>query len=483
MMTRRVLIGGAWSVLSRLLGRTVDFVTLLVLARLLTPADFGVVAIAMTLVTILEAVFELPVGAVLLRQPDLTRADFDTAFTLATLRGLVLGAVALVLAGPFARIYGDPQLLGLIAVLSLAPIFRGLASPRMALFIKRLEFRNSFLVDVAGRGAACLFATAVAVVYRNHWAIVASTVAGAGTASLASYVLAPHRPRLSLARWSAFKHFFGWSSAAQLVSAMNWQCDRLLLGRLVPPAVLGQFSMASDLSVLPNQTLLAPLMVPTLSAFTRLNDDRPRLRDAYARFVSALLAVGLPMLVGLSLTARPLVALVLGGKWNDASPLLQWLALEGIPYLFIMPLWPLAMATGQVRLLFQRNVVEFAVKVPLLVVAALVFGIPGVVASRIIMAMIIAGVSMHLTRRLIGTSISWQVAAHWRPVVSCCAMASAVLAARGFLPTSASPAQQLVADVGSGVVSYAIAMIVLGFRPGQVIRNAAFMKPLSVAAE
>ena len=484
MMTRQVLIGGVWSILSRLLGRMVDLVTLLSLARLLTPADFGVVAMAMTLVTILEAVFELPVGTVLLRQPTLTRADYDTAFTLAMLRGAALGGVALLLATPFARLYGDPRLMGLIAVLSLAPICRGLAGPRMVVFVKALKFRNSFLVDVAGRVAACGLATTVAAAYRDHWAIVASTVAGPAVGSLASYVLAPYRPRLSLARWSAFRHFFGWSSATQLVSAINWQCDRLLVGHLVPPAALGQFSMASDLSALPSQSLLAPLMVPALSALTRLNDDQARLRDAFGRFVAGLLAIGLPMLVGLSLTAEPLVALVLGGKWNEASGLIQWLALEGVPSLFIMPAWPLAMATGQVRLLFQRNLVELAVKVPLLVAAATLFGIPGVVASRLAMAVIIAAVSMHLTRQLIGLSIASQVAAHWRALLSCLVMTAAVLAARALVPIpSGSPAPHLLVDIGVGIASYAGTMVLLGFRPGHIIGRVAPGGTLSMAAE
>lgn len=482
MMARRVFVGGAWSILSRTVGRSVDLVTLLVLARLLSPADFGTVAVAMTLVTILEAVFELPVWSVLLRQPDLARAEFDTAFTLSALRGLALGGVALLLAGPFARVYGDSRLLGLVALLSLAPIFRGLTSPRMVLFVKDLEFRYSFLVEVTGRVVGCLLATTIAILWRNHWAIVASTIAGPTAGCLASYVLAPYRPRLSLERWSQFSHFFGWSSATQLVSAINWQCDRLLLGRLVPPAVLGQFSMASDLSALPSQTLLAPLMVPALSAFTRLNHDQTRLREAYERLVSAVLTIGLPMLAGLSLTAEPLVALVLGGKWNSAAPLLQWLALEGIPSLFIMPAWPLAMATGQVRLLFQRNLAELAIKLPLLVAAALVFGISGVVASRIVMATIIAGVSMHLTRRLVASSITEQVAVHWRPIASCLVMTAVVLATRALFPM-ASALHQLICESGLGAVSYGAMMLLLGFRPSQLTGASMSAPPVRVAAE
>ncbi|MDE1901941.1 MAG: oligosaccharide flippase family protein, partial [Alphaproteobacteria bacterium] len=118
-----------------------DLVTLAILSRLLTPADFGLTALAMTTVTVAESVTALPLMVALLRVAEPTRAMFDTAFTLAFLRGVVLAVVLGGLGFVMAVIYRDPRLTALVCALSLAPILRGLTSPRMVSFIQKMDFR------------------------------------------------------------------------------------------------------------------------------------------------------------------------------------------------------------------------------------------------------------------------------------------------------------------------------------------------------
>lgn len=120
---------GAWTVGTRLIAKLIDLAMLLCLARFLGPAEFGLVATAMAVVFIVEALFELPMAAALIRLPELTPAMLHTAFTLSLLRGIVIALLLLTLAWPLAAFNGEPKLTSLLAVLALAPALRGLVSP------------------------------------------------------------------------------------------------------------------------------------------------------------------------------------------------------------------------------------------------------------------------------------------------------------------------------------------------------------------
>jgi O-antigen/teichoic acid export membrane protein len=432
-LSYRTVIGSLWLIGSGLLSKSLDFITLLVLARILTPADFGLVAIAMSLIFVVEAVFEMPLNQALVRLPDLTRDHFDTVFTLGALRGLLLAAVLVVAAFPFAAFYKDPRLGPVICLLGVAPIARGLTSPRMVEFVKRINFPRDLIVDFSGKVVAMATATSIAIFTHSYWSIVAGTVASPLAMVVATYIFAPFRPRLSLREARSLIGFVGWSSATQMVVALNWQCDRLILGRFAAARDLGAFTMASDLATLPERTLIKALARPIMAAFALIRDDVVRLRDAYAKSTAAVMMVGLPAMTGLGLLASPTIQCVLGNRWLVAVPLLQWLAFACIPPLFTAGLGPLVMTLNRNRIFFSRSVLEFFIKLPLVAGGAIWFGLQGVVIARLLSDVALAVISMSLARELIGMSVFGQILMCWRIIGGGLAMAGALLFLRPLL--------------------------------------------------
>src|SRR5271154_1815520 len=147
MLAHKTAAAGLLLVATRVLTRFGDLITLLVLAYELKPADFGLVALAASLIFITEAIFELPLVEVALLADVLERSHLDTAFTLSMLRGLGVMAILLLLAWPFAHFYHDPRLVPLIAVISLSPGTRGLQSPKLITYIKVLSFWRSSIIE------------------------------------------------------------------------------------------------------------------------------------------------------------------------------------------------------------------------------------------------------------------------------------------------------------------------------------------------
>src|SRR6266481_554148 len=151
MLTTKTLLGAGWTVSSRLAGRLIDFVTILVLARALTPADFGLTAIATTLIAIVDTILEVPLILALLGLARVTKSRLDTAFTLGALRGLLLSVVVLAAAWPFSRIYHDNRLFAMVVVLALGPAARSLSSPSMVNYARKMNFRRLFIAELLGK--------------------------------------------------------------------------------------------------------------------------------------------------------------------------------------------------------------------------------------------------------------------------------------------------------------------------------------------
>jgi O-antigen/teichoic acid export membrane protein len=417
-LTQRTTGNMVWLVFVRLLSKSIDFSTLLVLAKLISPHDFGVIAVAMTLILVIEAIFELPISQALITIKDVSKNHIDTAFTLSALRGIGLAVVLWLLAIPFAYFYQDTRIAPLIETLSLAPVLRGMMSPRMSIFLKRLDFRRELVLDLSAKVVTFLYSSFAAWLLRDYRALAVGILASPFTLMSLSYVLAPYRPKLSLRGWGAFSSFFGWTTMTQLLSAINWQCDRLLLGPFISRSQLGTYSLANDISYIPEQALIKPILRPMLSAFSIIGNDHARLSSAYAKASSSILGLGLPVMLGLSLLADPAVHFLLGSKWIVAIPALRWLSLTLIPPLFTSPFPSLAMAKGRFEIIFRQTLIEAMSKIPLMTLGAVLFGVNGAIAARALSAVLTASSVLFYVYKLTGTNAYRQVLSAWRVVVS-----------------------------------------------------------------
>lgn len=372
---------GLWAIGARLSGKLIDFFSLLFLASLLVPADFGVVALAMTVILLIEALTEMPVSQPILRAPEPQRDHYDTAFTLAVMRALVVGALVLAVAWPVAAFYDEPKLPTLLIALALAPMMRGCMSPRMEDFVRRFELRPNFWINLAGKVGALAAVVAVGLTTRSYWSIAVGTIVAPCLVTILSYFVAPYRPRFGLRKWKDFIDVLGWSSVAQLFNALNFQLDRIMLGRILPPAAFGQFSMASDLCGLPFQGLLVPLFGPLARAFEQAKTLESR-QQAWLQGLNAVLFVVGPVLMTMAVFAEPLVEVLLGDKWRPAAPYLSALAIAVLPNVISHTLAPLALATYSMHMVALRALVAFSVKLPLLLIGIAWGGVWGAIVAN-----------------------------------------------------------------------------------------------------
>lgn len=466
MLSSKTIFGAGWLVSSRLTGRLIDFATLLVLARALSPADFGLAALAASLIAIVDTALEIPLSQALTRLQTIDKKHLDTAFTLGLLRGGLLSLILFAAAWPFAIVFQDPRLTALVCALAVGPAARSLYSPAMVTFVRLISFKQAFAAEMTGKLAAAASAVALANVGAGAWAIVANSVVTPLVATVLSYLIAPYRPVLSLARFLDFRGFVGWFSSAQLMVAASWQVDRGLLGYFVSKATLGRYTMASDLSVLPTQSLIGPAMQPVMAAFSRIADDRDRLARAYLRASAVTMMIAAPAGIGIALTADLLVKVMLGPQWLESSVYLRGLALATVFSAAYQPFYSLALALNRPVVLFRLSLLEIGCKALLVSLGFFLWALPGVVAARGVVAVIMFGVVLLAARAMVGLAVLAHVAALWRVAAASVAMSGLVLALRHELAGwRLASFAELAVVAACGAATYGVALLGLGYRP------------------
>jgi O-antigen/teichoic acid export membrane protein len=417
-LVRSLTRGALWVAATRAIINLASFANTLLLAHFLVPADFGLVALATTVTTIITSVTELSLSSALVQLADPVEQHFHTAWTLNFIRGGLIALLIAALSVPVARLYGDPRLVGIMLVIAVTTLISGAVNPKMAVFSRALMFRQDFILGVSQRVAGLLTAIVLVVITRSYWALVASLLATQIAALVVSYLLRPYRPRLQLTRARELMSFSVWLTFAQVANTLNFKFDQLVIGYFLGNAKLGFYTVGDTLAVLPTREATTPLAQTLFPGFVRLAADRPRLRRAYQRAQAALCAVGLPVGFGFAVVAGPLIQLTMGAKWQPVVFVIQYLACIFAVQTVASGLQALAMGLGETRRLFWRDVLILGVRVPLVIVGLWLGGLKGIVYARCVSGTLSLLLNLAMARGLLDLPIRQQLAANLRSALA-----------------------------------------------------------------
>lgn len=433
-MKGQVARGAMWIAATRVLVNLIGVASTILLARLLFPADFGIVAIATTVMAIVSAMTEISLSSALVQHRDPDDAHYDTAFTLNLARAVIVAAVTAALAWPMAALYRDARLVDLILVLAAISGLVGLGNPKLVVLWRSMKFHQEFIIGVLQKLVGFVAAVVVALVYRSYWALVVGSAVSQLVAVAVSYMFVRYRPRLSLAKAGELMSFSIWVSFSQIVSTLNYRFDNLIIGYFLDKSAVGFYSYGDNLASMATREVTTPVANTLFSAFARMTDDPDRLRRAYFRSQSLLFALAMPVGCGFAMIAEPLVLAALGAKWRAAIPVIEVIATVTAVQTLGMTHYALAMATGNTRALFRRDLVNLGFRLPIVMTGLALAGLAGVLAARVVAGTIALILNMALIRRLIGVPLHDQCAANVRPPIATAAMALAIWAWRLALP-------------------------------------------------
>jgi len=470
---REMFSGTLWVVAARWGIRGIGLVSTVVLARLLTPHDFGVVALAMLVVGMIEVLSDTGMVVYIIRHPDPQRSHFDTVFTMRLIVGVLLAAV-IYLAAPWgAAFFSEPEIETAIRILALRPLLYGLENPGIIWFRKNMRFSKDFEFMVLNKAVTFVVTVTAAVILRNHWALVIGILAGGVIATLQSYPMHPFRPRLSLAEVRHMWGFSAWMLLVNLLEFANNKLDEIIIGRVRSTTEMGYYNVGSDVAATPVQEIVYPMTRVWIPAFAKLAHNPVALAHTYRWVISAVGILALSVSVGLALVARDFAYVVLGPTWMPAVPVIQILAIAAGMAAMTLPLTSVLGATGDPRVVVGLALVRTVLLLATMVPAAIWYGLPEVALGRAVSTAIALVVSLLVFERVVKLAPLTLIRGMVRPLVAALAMSGVVLLVQEVVPAIAFV--RLVACAAAGAVTFVAALLglwVIAGRPPSVEHDA-----------
>ena len=435
-LTARVVRGTAWVFASKVVARMLALVNVVVLARLLSPGDFGLFGIVMLAMAALRTFTETGFNAALIQRKADTEAYLDTAWTAQVVRGLVLAGALFAIAPAVGWFFDEPRVVPLLRVMCVALAINEFANIGVVYFRKELEFHRQFFFDLVPAVAALIVGVVLAYRLRSVWALAWARLAGASVRCALSFRVHPFRPRLQFDRQKAAELFrYGrWLLASSTLVFLVTQGDDVVVGKMLGVIALGLYQMAFRLSNLPATLLTHSVSPVVFPAYARLQDSPARLKGAFLRTVAAVATAATPIAVGTFLLAPDAVPLLLGDKWVPIVPAVCILVVFGYARSLGAINGSLFRGTGNMR----HDTVSVALK--LLCLGALIYpltrayGIVGTAFATTVPVWVSQSYAVRHVCRITSYRLSEYLACLAAPLVGSAGMAVGVVLLRSTMP-------------------------------------------------
>ncbi len=388
-LSRRAVIGGMWVFTLKVVTRTLDLIRTIILARLLSPNDFGLMGLAVLTIGTIEAFSTTGIEGALVQKKHNINEYLDTAWTIQVLRSVFLFAL-LFFGAPFvARFFETPVAVNVIRVLAFMELFRGAKNIGVVYFPKELRFDKNFVMDLSGLVANMSVSIVMAFILRNVWALVYGSLAGAVVVFVMSYILQPYRPgiRFNRAEAGELLNFGKWLLGSSILGFIITQGDDAFVGKLLGITALGFYQMAYRLSNAPATEITHVISKVTFPVYSKIQDNVPRLKEAYLK-VLQVTAFSSFLLTGLIFVFAPdFTRIFLGQKWMPMVPAMRILTLWGAIRSVGATTGPFFYAVGRPKILAKLQFWQLVLLVATIYPLTVRWGISGTSVSVLFAAL------------------------------------------------------------------------------------------------
>lgn len=327
--------GGAITLAAQMTTIIVQLVAIVVLSRLLPPEDFGIIAMIMAVIAFMTLFRDMGLSTASIQKVDLTHQQMSALFWLNIVVGLTLALLVLAISPAVAWFYGRPELQPVCALLSVSFIIVSLGAQHGAMMQRELRFKPKAIADVSGAVVNLLVSALLALKGAGYWSLAWGTVCGALATTFLYLCLGRFRPSAPR-RTSGIRELLGFGAdvtAFEIVNYFSRNLDNILLGRIWGAPVLGMYTRAYQMMMLPIHSLRTPINAVAFPVLSRLRNDPVSFRNYYRRIASLLAFLSMPLMAFLTINAENVVVLSIGEKWRQVIPIFMLLGITG----FIQP--------------------------------------------------------------------------------------------------------------------------------------------------
>ena len=411
--------GTLWSAISQWANKFLSLVTFTILARLLEPDSFGLIALAGTFLAFLNLFLDQGFSTAIVQRKDLESEHLDTAFWTNIGISLILTLICVAGAGVTANFFKEPSLAPVIRWLSLNFIIISFNSVQSALFSKKLDFKVLAISSLISSFSGAIVGISMAFTGFGVWSLVGQQLSGGIVSSFVLWIASDWRPRFRFSRKHLDDLFaFGINIVGiNILGFLVTRGDNLLIGYFLGATALGYYDLAYRLLLVVTSLFVGIISSTALPIFSSIQDDLPRLRKVLYEFVELTNTVAFPVFLGMSVLAPELVMVIFGEQWKASIPVMQILNIIGILYAGFYFNAPLMMAVGKPEWKLRLDIFRTIFYVTAFFIGVR-WGIIGVSISLVLTAYLIAVFTIIVIKKLININIRIYLSKYLKPLIA-----------------------------------------------------------------
>jgi O-antigen/teichoic acid export membrane protein len=451
---QRALGGFFWTAIEKFGGQGIQFLVLIVLARMLTPEEFGLVAMVMVFFSLSQNLISSGFAQALIREKKISEEDKSTTFYLNLILAIIMFAILWVTSPFIAAFFEQAKLIELIRFMSLTLFFFSVTIVQRAMFTQALKFKSMMYIEIASSVLTGIVAVVLAFMGYGVWALAVKFVAISFFNSIFFYVANPWYPK-SFINTDSLKKLFSFGSNLMLSGLINTAFTNLykiVIAKFFSAATLGFYAQAMNFRDMFSKHLINTLQKVTYPILSRTNDDQERLKQGYRKIIQVTSFFIFPALLGLGLVAEPLIRLTVGERWLQTVPMLQLLCLSGMLYHLHSINLNILKVVGRTDLFLKLEVIK-KVKTVIVVAITLQFGIWGLLIGQVLNSYVSLFINMYYTTTFLDYSIKDQFKDLFPILLQSVPMVLVVFGIN--LAIDSYPLLELLLMVGAGFVVYA----------------------------
>lgn len=409
-LKRKTVSGVMWSAIERFSLQGVQFVMQLVMARLLLPSDYGMIAMLTIFLQIAQAFIDSGFTNALIQKKDRTEVDYSTVFYFNIIIALLFYCILFVSAPLIAKFYNMPDLILVMRVMALSLIILSFSAVHKTKLTIEINFKIQSKITLIAAGISGIIGVGIAYLGYGVWALVYQSILNAMLTTILFNCFYRWKP-LKTFSMKSFKRLFSFGSkllVSGLIHTVYYNLYGIVIGKRFSAAELGYYTRAEQFAILPSYNLSAIITRVTFPILNSIQDDNERLASTYRKYIRLSSYLIFPLMVGLASLANPLVDLFLTEKWNGTVALLQILCFDWMfDHLSGINL-NLLYVKGRSDLALRLEIIKKIIAITILL-ASIPLGIIGMCLGRVLYSLIATYANTYYTNSLIGLSFRTQL--------------------------------------------------------------------------
>ncbi len=368
-LTKKTITAGGWVIAHKFFARATGVIKTIVLARILTPNEFGIFGLTTIGLGLLETFSETGIDQALIQQKNVSDTHLSSSFVINLIRGLTLFLLLFAIAPLISQFFSVPEITIYIRAIAFSPLIKSLKNPRIVLLQKELNFRREFILRSSGTIAEVAVGIIVSLITRNAWGLVASILAGVAGETIISYIIISPLKFTSTSKQAIKKllNFGRWLWGSSILSYIATQGDNVIVGKFLGATPLGFYQNAYKIATLPSSQITNVASEVTYPALSQISADHSRFVRAFYKsfWLTASTTITASLLI--IILAEPATLIIFGPDWLPLVPSLRILSIFGAIKAVSTSVGPLLKAAGKPHIITISSV-QFTVTLLLLII-------------------------------------------------------------------------------------------------------------------